>query len=637
MAIEPPPPASEPAPGAAPPAPPAPPAPAAPKVHVAGHLRLESKLFEKLKARNIVRVAVLYLVVCWLILEPVHVIFHMLEVPAWANRLVVILMAVGFPAVLLFAWAFEVTPQGLKPSAEVAPERSIARNTGRRLDRAIIVVLAVALGYFVFDKLWLSKHLPAAPAALATEAGAERPAPTAPAAASSIPDRSVAVLPFINMSSDKEQEYFSDGLAEELIDLLAKLPDLRVTARTSSFSFKGKAVTVGEIGQVLKVANVLEGSVRKVGHTVRITAQLVRADNGYHLWSETYDRDLKDVFAVQDDIARVVVDKLKVTLLTAAPTSDKNANPEAHNLLLQGRYFSERETAADFVKAIDALTRALALDPGYAPAWAELGWASFRQYANGYRPVDASLSAGRVAAEKAMALDPRLADGYVVAAQVRMVWDRDWPGAGALLATALKLEPLNSRAMLMQTILTYAGGNQKDAIRLYERVLERDPLNLLARRYLARMLYFVGRLDDAETTIREVLALNGSYQAANYELGRILLARGQVAAAVTAFEAETDPGWRQFGLPLGYHAQHREPEAKAALAALVANSAGSEFQVAETYGYFGDADRAFEWLDRAVERHDGGLLWLRGDPLLKGITHDRRYPPLLARLHYPAP
>src|SRR2546423_1789442 len=280
----------------------------------AHHPRFEFRLLDELKHRNIVRVGILYLVVCWLILDPVHVVFHMLEVPAWANRLVVVLMAVGFPAVLLFAWVYEITPEGLKPTVEVEASRSIRRQSGQRLYRAILAVMAVALMYFVVDKFWLSHRVIIQQPAASVASVAHVTAPAAPA----ISDKSVAVLPFLDMSEKKDQEYFSDGLSEELIDMLTKIPDLRVPARTSSFYFKGKSEDIPNIARRLMVAHVLEGSVRKSGNYLRVTAQLVRADNGYHLWSETYDRQLSDVFKVQDDIAAAVVKALKASLLEGA-------------------------------------------------------------------------------------------------------------------------------------------------------------------------------------------------------------------------------------------------------------------------------------------------------------------------------
>jgi TolB-like protein/cytochrome c-type biogenesis protein CcmH/NrfG len=509
--------------------------------------------------------------------------------------------------------------------------RPMDRAPARRkpwLAAAAASIVALALAYVLVDKLKASK-----PAA--NERTAATAAPAAAPAAAMVSDKSVAVLPFVDMSEKKDQAYFSDGLSEELIDMLAKVPDLRVPARTSSFYFKEQHATIAEIAKALGVAHILEGSVRRAGNTMRVTVQLIRADNGFHLWSETYDRDLKDVFKVQDDISRMVVEKLKLTLVNAAPiASARVANPEVHNLYLQGRYFLQNETMGDLEKAVGFFQRAIAVDPKYAPAWGGLGYAEFRQVANGNIPVLPGLEKANMAAQKAMELDPTLAEPYQVLSQVKITGSHDWTGARAAIDKALQVDPNNVIALIADAHLTRTVGNADEALAKFRHTLDRDPLNLLNRRYFARVLYFNGRLDEAEATVRQVLAMSPSFPAAHYELGRILLAKGQVAAAVSEFEAEQSPGWREFGLPLGYHAQQRPSDTNAALAALLAETDGSEFQVAETYAYFGDPDKAFYWLDRAVD-HDPGIQWLRGDPLFRGITADPRYAGLLRKLNMP--
>jgi serine/threonine-protein kinase len=280
---------------------------------------------------------------------------------------------------------------------------------------------------------------------------------------------------------------------------------------------------------------------------------------------------------------------------------------------------------ATFQQAVD-------LDPGYAPAWASLGYSTFRQLANGQIPAKQGFERARAAAQKAIALDPALADGYHTLALVQVSAEHDWAGARASIDQALRVDPENGGALAARAHLARIVGDVHDAVPLFRHVLERDPLNLLERRYFARVLYYAGELDEAQATVRRVLEMNPSFPAAHYELGRILLARGQVGAAVAEFEAEKTEGWREFGLPLGYHAQGRTTDAAKALQELVSRSAGSEYQVGETYAFFGDATRAFEWLNRAVDV-DPGIQWLRADPLLQGITGDPRYAALLTRLN----
>jgi TolB-like protein/Tfp pilus assembly protein PilF len=499
----------------------------------------------------------------------------------------------------------------------------------RRRPKSVALLIALALflvgGYVVLDTLVLSKH--AAPAAMP-------PAATTGAAPSKVTEKSIAVLPFVDMSEKKDQEYFSDGLSEELIDLLAKTQGLEVIARTSSFYFKGKQVTIGEIARTLNVANVMEGSVRKAGNTIRVTVQLIRASDGVHIWSETYDRDLKDVFKVQDEIAQGVVQKLKLTLLpVAAAASARTVNAEAHSLYLQGRYFQNRDTSEDLAKANDYFQRALALDATYAPAWASIATVATRQVANGYITMAKGSAVTREAASKAIELDPRNGEAYAALGIVHMM-AHEWPQAEAALATAREIAPTDSTVFMTSAILARVLGRDADALGLYRQALEHDPLNLLARRYLARSLYFAGRLPEAEAEIRQVLDTNPAQPGAHYDLGRILLAKEQTDAASAAFEAETDAGWNRIGRPLGYHAQHRAAEANAAFAALLKEADGAEFQVAETYADFGDADQAFKWLELAVQR-DLGVVWLRSDPLFKNLRRDPRYATLLRELKMP--
>jgi len=523
-------------------------------------------------------------------------------------------------AALLGSTAAAATANGPSPVLASAPPAQ-TRNR-RALGIALgLAALAIAIGgsWLVLQHSALHRHREA------SVAGESQPAVT---------EKSVAVPPFADMSEKHDQEYFSDGLAEELLDLLAKTPGLHVTARTSSFYFKGKQATIPEIARTLGVANILEGSIRKSGNRLRITTQLIRADNAEHLWSETYDRDQEDIFKIQDDIARAVVDKLRMTLLGGGVPRSGSAivSPQAHNLYLQGRYLIASDTAEDLTKAGAYFQRALDLEPGYAPAWAGLALVAARQIANGYIPVADGIAQAATAAQKSVELDPSYAEGYVELGRSRMLSSFDWTGARKAFDHALLLEPSNSGAQFALAHIIMAVGNADDSLRRYQQGLERDPLNLLQRRYAARLLYYAGRLDEAEEVIRQVLEVNSSFPAAHYELGRVLLARGQVPQAVKEFESEKS-SWSVLGLPLGYHAQGRTADANVALQRLVDNSAGSEYQVAEAYAYFGNVDQAFTWLDRAVALRDPGIQWLRGDPLLHNLTHDLRYVALLQRLN----
>ena len=534
------------------------------------------------------------------------------------------------PAVFVERVSRLLSPVEYAPTAQAAPTDSVAgrppaaRQSRRPRSVALLIALVLVLagGYVALEKLVLSKR--AAPAATP-------PAQAMAAKAGANPDKSIAVLPFVDMSEKKDQEYFSDGLSEELIDLLAKTQGLDVIARTSSFYFKGKQVTIGEIANTLHVANVMEGSVRKSGNTIRVTAQLIRASDGVHIWSETYDRDLKDVFKVQDEIALGVVQKLKLTLLPAATAvSVRTVNAEAHSLYLQGRYFKDRDTSEDLAKANDCFKRALALDATYAPAWAGIAIVATRQVANGYIAMAKALAVTREAASKALELDPKNGEAYAALGIAHMM-AHEWAQAETTLASAREIDPTDSSVFMISGVLARGLGRDEDAIALFRQALEHDPINLLARRYYARTLSFAGRLAEAEAEIRQVLDTNPAQPGAHYDLGLILLAKGQTDAAGVALEAETDDGWKRIGLPLKFHALHRTAEANAAFAMLLSKAAGAEFQVAETYAEFGDPDQAFKWLDAAAER-DLGIIWLHNDPLLKPLMSDHRYAMILRKV-----
>ena len=512
------------------------------------------------------------------------------------------------------------TGAGPQPAAAAPPRRT-------RLIAGVLVGAAVLAAAIVWQP-WRTMTGRADPGAAAREV------PDGAAAAAA--EKSIAVLPFADMSEKHDQEYFSDGLAEEMIDVLTRIPNLRVPARTSSFSFKGKATTIGEIAHILGVTHVLEGSVRKAGEHLRITAQLVRADNGFHLWSQTYDRDVKDIFAVQDDIAHAVTEQLKISLLgTEAPAPKQTTSSEAHNLYLQARYVTDRDTAADLDNAVLLYQQALALDPNYAPAWAWLAFCHTRRVAQGLDTTGTGYEKVTTAARRAIALDPNLPEPYVTLAAAHLQYDLNWTAAAEALAKVAALDSNNALAQQINGHLTAATGRISDSVAHFRRAVDADPLNLLHRKYLARALHYARRLPEAVAVLRQAITLNPQFPGLHYELGRTLLMMGEPAAALAAFQAEPDASWRGFGLPLAWLATHHPKEAQAALAALLSQSQGSEFQVAETYAFFGETNKSFEWLEKARTLHDPGIIWTRRDFLLASIVSDRRYGAFLERIGMP--
>ena len=517
--------------------------------------------------------------------------------------------------------------------AHAAPGEAIKVSGAHRRQAAaagLIAVVLIAASYVAIDKFRPAKR------------SAEISAPQSPVVQSSAPDqkpitdKSIAVLPFTDMSEAKNQEYFSDGLSEELIDLLVKIPGLRVPARTSSFYFKGKTEDIPTIAKKLMVAHVLEGSVRKSGNNIRVTAQLIRADTGFHLWSETYDRQLTDIFKLQDDIAGAVVEQLKLTLLSAAAAPVATSSPEAYNVFLQARHLAAGENLDDLNKAVVLYERAVAIDPGFALAYASLADCHIRRVANGVDTDGVGYAKTRAAAERAIALDPKLPEGYVSLAIAHVQYELNWAVAAELLKKAQALDQNNPAMLQLAGLIAQATGSLEAAEAFLRRAIDRDPLNLTMRRYLGRAQYYANHLNDAEATFRRIIELDAFAPVAHYELGRVQLAKRDPAAALAAFEAEPSPAWRTFGLPLAYWDLHRTADAHAALANLVAESAGSEFQVAEAYAYQGQIDEAFRWLDAARVRHDPGVTWTRHDPLLRSLKADPRYAAFLRTVKMPA-
>src|SRR5947207_2250111 len=447
-----------------------------------------------------------------------------------------------------------------------------------------------------------------------------------------IPEKSIAVLPFVDMSAGKDQEYFSDGISEELLNLLAKIPQLQVTARTSSFAFKGKETGIPEIARTLHVAHVLEGSVRKAGNSVRITAQLIKAGTDTHLWSQTYDRKLDDIFAIQDEIAADVVKQLKVTLLGAAPKA-RATDPEAYALYLQAVQLGRQFTAEPFQQSDALYRKVLAIDPRYAPAWYGLARNFGNETGQGLLPGKEGFAQAREAAVKALAIDPDYAPAHAQLGWIEMYGDNDLAGAALHLERALALEPADLSVLTTSATLLQSLGRLDEALALEEAAVRRDPVNVSALfnlRYHQRM---AGRLDAAIASFRTVLSLSPSNGGAHCQLGVALLLKGDAKAALAEIEQETSEIYKMIGLPMAYHALGRKADSDAALAALIAKyEKDGPSNIASVYAYRREPDQAFEWLDKAVEYGDGGLGEIVTDNLFDKIHGDPRWPAFLRKI-----
>ncbi len=585
--------------------------------------------FEELKRRNVARVAILYVIASWLLLQVADVLSSLLPVPEWAGSFVVMLLILGFVPALIFSWVYEMTPEGLKREKDVDRSQSITSETGHKINVLIVVMLALAIGAVVVDRLIPENAGPAAQAPAIEESGETEKADPAQLAAAKFapaPDRSIAVLPFVNMSSDEEQEYFSDGLSEELLNLLAKVPELRVSARTSSFSFKGQNLEIPEIAERLKVAHVLEGSVRKSGNQVRITAQLIKAEGGYHLWSETYDRKLDDVFVIQDEIAAEVVEQLKVTLLGKAPKAVET-DPQAYALVLQARHLSRQSTPESMSRAIDLYQQALAIAPDYAAAWAGLGASYGSQAFGGVVPFEDGFRHAREAVDRALALDPDNAFAHSQLGVIADAVDRDRAAAARHYQRALVLAPTDTGILRDVAAQTRRLGRLDEAIAMLEYVIARDPVDPAAHQNLGLAYLWAGRLDDAIASYRTALTLSPGRLGAHYGIGLAYLAKGQPAAALDAFAREiSDEEYRVKGTALALHDLGRQAEFETAFAEL-RERWGSRWpsEIAHVYAWTGDPDAAFEWLDTAVAQNEDGLSEQFPHLLLEPLHSDPRW------------
>jgi len=558
-------------------------------------------LVSELKRRNVFRMAVLYAVAAWLIMQAAEVVIGLAHLPDWIGPTTLGLLAVGFPIALIFSWFYEITPEGISPEKDVDRSESITHVTGRRLDFIVISLLCAGLILFAYDKWWIGVP----------------------------PQQSIAVLPFVNMSDDASNEYFSDGISEELLNLLTKIPELRVISRSSAFSYKGKDIAIPTIAAQLNVAHVLEGSVRKAGNRVRISAQLIEARSDTHLWSETYERTLDDIFATQDEIAARVVEQLKISLLGDAPTVQAT-DPEAYALVLQARYLGQQVTPDALEKSIALLEQALAIDPDYAAAWDGLARAYVNQTGQGLRPIEEGYTLAREAASQALALDPAYAPAHSRLGWIASHYDHDLVAAARHYERALAMEPANTDIISNAANMARSLGRLDQAIALAEYTVARDPVLPVGHVNLGLYYIYAGRLDEAIASFRTTLTLSPGHSGAQHFIGTALLLKGEPKSALAAMQKPASEVWRLIGLPMAHHALGQAAASDAALAKLIDKyEQVAAYNIACVLAFRGEADRAFEWLNKAVAYKDPGLARIATQPQFANIQFDPRWLPFL--------
>jgi TolB-like protein/Tfp pilus assembly protein PilF len=584
--------------------------------------------FAELKRRNVYKVAITYAVVAWLLVQAASILLPTFEAPTWVMKILVVFLALGFSISVMISWAFEATPQGLKRTENVPPDVAAALPTWSRRKFATFIagVAVIAAGLLAFN-LFRTKPI------------------TPPTTAAPIISKSVAVLAFANLSDDKGSEYFSDGISEELLTVLQKIPGLHVAARTSAFSFKGKNATAQEIGQKLGVAHLVEGSVRKADDAVRIAARLTQADTGEQIWSENYTRSLKDVFAVQTELAQTIVGQLSGQLTGGAANPQAKAaiqaqvqaaekggtkNVEAHEAYLQGRFFLNRHSEKETDQARAAFERAVQLDPRFTLAWAGLAqthvWDCNYASEGGQKGFNEHLAAARNAVERALALEPDLPDALYPKAMIETNFDYNWKGAAETLRKALALAPQDPALLMEAGNLASGRGEKTQAVEFDRRAVALDPVNAQARAFLAGNLSVSGQQEEARAEYARVIELNPSAPFGHAGVGQTYLLQGKFEEAATAAQKDAADWARLLIVSCARWAQKRIPESDAALAELIAKMGEvAAYQIAEAYGYRNDKGRAFEWLERARRQRDAGMPGLRTDMLLTNLHDDPRW------------
>src|SRR5437764_1249638 len=554
--------------------------------------------FSELKRRNVYKVAVAYVVVSWLLIQASSIFFPAFDAPPWVMKIIIIVVIFGFPVALMFSWAFEITSEGIKLESEIQASKSITRRTGRKIVALTIALAVVAAGLFVYQ-LVRSKS----------------DASNLPTTAT-IANKSIAVLPFDNLSRDPDNAYFCEGVQDEILTRLAKVADLKVISRTSTQHFKSTPDNLPQIAKQLGVAHIVEGSVQKSGEQVRVNVQLINALTDAHLWGDTYDRKLTDIFAVESEIAKTIAETLQArltgsekTLITKAPT----VNPEAYELYLKGRFFWNKRTGADLLKSIDYFKQAVEKDQKYALAYAGLADAYVLLPPYGAASPSESFPQAEAAARKALELDDTLAEAHTSLGQVLLFYDLDFAGSTMEFERALSLDPNYATAHHW-----YGGGGpllalgQFDrAIKEGKRAVELDPLSLINNADLGWLYFNARRYNEAEAQARKTLEMDSHFYLAHYYLGEVLQLKGQLTEAIAEYKkaAELDDDPFVLGLLAQAYAKlgQRDEALKmlGQLQELATRRYVTGYSFALVHIALGEKDKAIDWLERAYRDRAG--------------------------------
>ena len=578
--------------------------------------------FGELKRRNVYKVAIAYAIVAWLLIQVATQVFPFFEIPNWAVRLIVLVIIIGFPIALIIAWAFELTPEGLKRTESLDVRSTSSRS--RVWIYVAVIAGAISVGLFFLGRLTAPEQRPE----LATT-------------------KSIAVLPFENLSEDKANAYFADGIQDEILARLSKIADLKVISRTSTQKYKSAPINLREIAQQLGVANVLEGSVQKSGDAVRVNVQLINALNDAHLWAEIYDRKLTDIFAVESDIAKTIADTLQAKLTGTeqhAIASRSTENTEAHQLYLKGLYYWYKWAGPGFEKSRDYYQQAIELDPTYALAYAGLADYYGFAFANGLLPPEEKWArAEEETAKKALSLDPTLGEAYNPLAAAQLYYHRDWPGAERYFHRGIELNPNFAEMRHHYALCLVLFGRNEETLAEMQRAIELDPLSPRFNWNLGRVLFFMRQYDHAIDQYHKTLELDPNYAPAHEWLGYAYEKKGMHQEAIAEWSKAltlSDDNEEASILERTYTRSGFEAAVRALaqkkLERLNARTSRGEYVAAVEYviAYMrsGDKEQAFVWLAKAVEERNRLALEIKINPIFDPLRGDPRFDALVQKM-----
>lgn len=566
--------------------------------------------WQELKRRNVIKAGLAYLIVAWLITQVLSIVLPTFEAPPYILKSALLILLIGFPVWIVFSWIYEFTPKGIKKTIDIEPDVSIMPKTGSRLNKVIIFALSLAVIILVIERIT-----------------------NKPVKVLNLGEKSIAVLAFADMSPEKDHEYFSDGISEELLNILVKIPELKVISRTSSFSYKNKNLTATEIGKELHVSHILEGSIRKAGNTIRITAQLINTNDGSHVWSQTYDRNLDSIFKIQDEIAGEVSKKLELSLLGNSKRTNTPVT-EAYNLYLQANHLTRQNTKESYILAEEIVKKAIAIDSNYSDAWDLLGSIyNTGSYNFNIGDVKENIAKGIKAVEKAIELDPYSADAYASLASLK---ERIWKfeESARYMNRALELEPNN--AVIIGTAALHTFGDIEKSVELIKKSIKLDPLVYTNFFNLGFAYYRLGRLEEAMEAFNKFTLYYPNSQILHYMKGQVLLAQGKKEEALEEFKQEKHEFFSPYGMNFILYAMGNESKSKDVFKEFLEKfSLTDPANTADLYAFRGDYDKAFEYLNKAYEIKDPVLIEALSYPAFKPMYKDPRWKTFIKKINLP--